>query len=94
MNESIINLFGTYLSELIQKPTSACKGFIRFEIRKFLNLYDASDDQSISYEDFHYIVQNSMKQDLINANILNVNEVLEKLTNEITLQKVIFSMSI
>jgi hypothetical protein len=94
MNESVIHLFGMYLSELIHKPPLACKGFIRFAIKKYNKIHEIPEERPLSYDEFYEIVQQVMRKDLSDAKIANTDDIILKFTQEISLQKAIFSMSI
>ena len=94
MNENLINLFGTFLSGILNKSPLACKGLVRFAIIRYLRIHKLPEEKSISLEEFHAIVTEIIKYDLINANFTNVDSIIEQIKTESNLQKAIFSMSI
>lgn len=92
MNDAIINLFGDSLSSLIGKPPIACKGLIRFSIKNYLKIKGLSENKAISIEEFIEITQTIIKQQLILAELKDIEEKLGKFLNQIYFQKVIFTM--
>lgn len=92
MNDPLINLFGDYLSNLIGKPSLACKGLIRFSIKNYLKNKGFSENKAISFEQFLEITRTIIKQQLILAELKNIDEIIERFVNQIYLQKAIFTM--
>lgn len=93
MHDNIVSLFGERLSELIHKPSVACKGLIRFSIKEYRKMKEQDYEEPLSISEFEEIVTMKVKQLIIQAGMKDVDLVIESLMEEITRQQAIFTMS-
>lgn len=93
MSDTIINLFGNQLAQLIGKPSLACKGLLRFSIREYMKTNGFEEDKPVTYTEFLTIIHNYLKNRLILAKIENIDDVLMELETIVNIEQAIFSMS-
>ena len=94
MHDNIITLFGNKIADLIEKPPIACKGLIRFSIIDFRKSSNVIYSKALSFNEFHHIIEENLKEKLQVAKIKNIEEVISELLVELTQNQAIFTMSL
>ena len=94
LNENIINVYGTRIGELTGKPNIACKGLVRFSIAKYRQQKQIDENLPLQFTEFLEILSIYIRQMLKDANITNVDNLMEKLISELFEQQAMFTFSV
>ena len=94
MHDNIITLFGNKIADLIEKPSIACKGLVRFSIIDFRKRSGIIYSNALTFNEFQEIIESVLKEKLIFAKIKNIEEVISELLVELTQNQAIFTMSL
>jgi hypothetical protein len=90
MSDDVINIFGSYLSEIIHKPALATKGLIRFLIQEYEK--DHAKKEALSFQDFEFIIAKNLGPRLTQAQIPNLDHIIQLLEQKLLEQQAIFTM--
>ena len=88
----MVNFLGKTLSNLINKPELASKGFIRFAF-KDAGLSASLTQNSLDLREINNVIRNELKIRLEKLRIESVNEVVSSLSAEMTKSQAIITMS-
>lgn len=75
---TIIDFFGDYLAEIIEKKPIACKGLIRLAVK---DKFPGKTPEELEYSDLKIVFNSTLKNRLENINTPNLSEVITQMNS-------------